>query len=392
MPPLLFQHDLVIDGQVYKARRVQGGVRGSSVEYVPQQAGDLPITQLDPATSTTWHRGSGASRKMLPGMHAWTRNGWTVDPGMALPGPLVTTVALPTAPDGDITAPFVEQDGHIYFAGGRRLQRIPNGSGAVVDEQDLGAGFVASGMRRFKASFFVSGKATGNLWEKVAGGAWTQAVTGGGGVQRGPLGTVFWSPAAVTRENMVAQVSAAGIANGIQYIQSANDPRKDTDWLPGTAIDIGTYPINSLVNTRDHIYLATTGGLRDLDGSGLAPNLTPQVEALVLATNGLAALAENGWIYYGAGYGLLRVAVANANVYADVQDVTPKLGLPDESPVFGLPLAITRYRDQIILAQWDSGAGVGGTTYVSWGRQSLGGYGQYAEKAFAGREVGPMVW
>jgi hypothetical protein len=147
------------------------------------------------------------------------------------------------------------------------------------------------------------------------------------------------------------------------------------------------------VATRDHVYIATQGGLKDLDSSGLAPNLTPEAEAQVFATNGLATLAADGWIYYGLGYGFKRVRVTNSNEYAQIQDVTPPgNALPNETPVTGLPLAVTRYGNWIILAQWDSGAQAGGTTYISWGRDSLGGYGQYTEKAFAAREIGPMVW
>src|SRR5438105_2126529 len=112
MAALLFAHDLIIDGTPYKARRVQPADRGIAIDFIPQQSGEQASIQLTPANQTTWHRGSGASLPLLAGMHAWSKNGWTCDPGLVLPGPLVTTVSLPNA-DGDVAA-FTEQDGDLY--------------------------------------------------------------------------------------------------------------------------------------------------------------------------------------------------------------------------------------------------------------------------------------
>lgn len=386
MPPVLFAHDVMLDSQPYKARRVARGERGIVVDYIPQQQNEQASVQLAPATAVTWHRGSGASLPMLPGMHAWTKNGWTCDPGLVLPGPLVTSVSLPNA-DGDVAA-FAEQDGDLYVFAGRYVTRIPSGSGAAVAEKDLDAGFQTSigGVRRFNNNLYVGGLATGHLWEKVSfGGAWNQSTD----TFRGALGSVFWNIQGVTAERLVGQVGTTGV----RYVAFGADAKVDANWTPTVAIDIGPTPITTVVATMFHVYFATQGGLRDLDSSGVAPNLTPEAEAQVFASNGLATLAAGGWIYYGLGYGLKRIRVTNQTEYADIEDVTPPgVSLPNETPVTGLPLAIARYGDLIILAQWDSGTGPGGTTYISYGRDSLGGYGQYTEKAFAAREIGPMVW
>jgi hypothetical protein len=373
VPPLIFAHELVLDGSPYKSRRVGAGDRGVAVDFIPQQAAQQATVQLTPANATTWHRGSGASLPMLPGMHAWSKNGDTCNPGLVLPGPLVTTVTLPNS-DGDV-ASFAEQDGELYVFAGRYVTRIPTGSGAAVAERDLGAGFQTTigGVRRFNGNLYVGGLATGFLWEKVSGGgAWNQSTD----AQRGAMRSVFWTLGGVTSERLVGQVGASGI----KYVAYGADAKVNANWAPGTAIDVG-YPITSLVATRDHIYIGTTGGLKDLDSSGLAPNLTPEAEVQVFATNGVATLAADGWIYYGLGYGLKRVRVANATSYAEIEDVTPPGNvLPNETPVGGLPTAIARYGNWIILAQWDQSAQTGGTTYISWGRDAVGG------------EVGPMVW
>src|SRR5437764_730495 len=114
MAGVIFSHEISIDGHPFKCRRVQGA-RGVAVDYVPQIEGEHATVQLTPATAVTWHRGSGSSLPMQPpilGMHSWSKNGWTCEPGLVLPGPLVTSVALPFA-DGDV-ADFEEQDGHLY--------------------------------------------------------------------------------------------------------------------------------------------------------------------------------------------------------------------------------------------------------------------------------------
>jgi hypothetical protein len=370
---LIFAHDVAIDGSPYKARRVGPGERGIAVDFIPQQSQQQATVQLTPANAITWHRGSGASLPVLPGMHAWGRNAWTCDPGLVLPGPLVTTVNLPNG-DYDVNA-FAEQDGDLLVFSGRWVTRVPAGSGTAVNERDLGVSFITAlgGVRRFNNSLYVGGLGTGNIWEKVSsGGAWNQSTD----TQRGAMRSVFWTLGGITSERLVGQVGGSGI----KYVAYGADAKVNANWAPGTAIDVGS-PITGLVATRDHVYIATTAGLKDLDSSGLAPNLTPEAEQQIFATNGVATLAADGWIYYGLGYGLKRVRVANATSYAEIEDVTPPGNvLPNETPVGGLPMAITRYGNWIILAQWDGAAQTGGRTYVSWGRDSMGG------------EVGPMVW
>ncbi|MPZ68608.1 MAG: hypothetical protein GEU71_03675 [Actinobacteria bacterium] len=350
-----------------EARRADGSA--GATEYLPLLAGARGGAQLEPANQATWHRGSRSAAKMAPGMYSWTKNGWPCDPGMVLPGPAVTDV--PTEIGTGQVRGFAEQDGHIYVLTDRYVMRVPDGSGTPVQDQDLGASFAARSIKRFKSSLFVGGTG-GNIWELPSGGAWTQAITGAAGVQRGYLGTVYWTVGGVTAERLIAEDVTATVPT-ILYV--ADDPRNDGDW--SSAIAVGSYPITGIVSTRDHAYIATTGGVRDLDSTGLAPNLTPEVEALVLPTNGRANLAAGGWIYSGAGYGLLRVRVAGDLAYALTQWCSPGLGLPDESPISGAPAAITRKGEWLILAQWNAEANA---SYISWGREALEG------------EAGPIVW
>lgn len=382
MPPVEFSHAITLDGQSLRAARTDGGPRAISQGYVPLvQGGRQASPQLDPAVQVTWHRGSGASRRMVPGMIDWGENVWTCDPGVILPGPRVTTVALPAVTGTEIPVQgFAEQGGDLYVLSGRYVTRIPNGSDAPATDQDLGVGVVAYAIKGFATSLFVSG--TEKVWEKPVGSGWTGAVSGASSVVRGAMGTVFWDVGGAASERLVAQVGLIG-AGGLDGVEGmavkyvSADPRDDADWTPNPGyIRISRYTITNFVSTRDHIYIATTGGLHDLDASGAAPNLTPEVEHMVLSNNGRAVLAAGGWVYMGAGYGLLRVRVSGLD-YAFTQWCTPGLNTARRMPVSGLPMAITRYGQWIILAQYDAQNDV---SYVSWGREAEEG------------EVGPMAW
>src|SRR5918912_535411 len=306
----------MLDNQPYRAQTAQdpvqvsiGRVYSPSSNYVPKvssrivdQSGSV---SLDPVNITTFHRGAGASRRVVDGMYAFTKNGWTCDPGILMPGPQVTSDSLPNTPASGPNKAFWEQDGDLYVAADRYIFRIPTGSGAPVLAQDMGLGAVAANVRRYSGNVIVStGYAGGNLWQRPDAGAWNQTVPSGAGVKRGQLGSVFWTTGGPTAERVVGQSSNTGL----RYTTSG-DPRVDANWTPGVAsadIDVGPYPITNLVTTRDHLYIVTTGGIRDLDSTGLAPLLTPATESMLMSTNGQAALAAGGYVYANYGHGLLR--------------------------------------------------------------------------------------
>jgi hypothetical protein len=371
-----FAHEIEIDGLPYTANRV-GLARGIHSQYIPLVAGQQPSIQEDPVNYTTWHRGSLAGRKGIPGMIHWGKNVWTVDPGMLLPGPLVTTVALPAQPTADLLA-WGEQDGHIYVAGGATVYRLPLGDGPAVTEQALGVGAIATSIKKFGNSLFVgrSDAAAGSLWEKPSGAAWTQALLGANPVYRGRMTTVVWTIGSITQERLVAEVPNAATPS-VQYTTGA--PRNDANW--GPVIPVGSFPVTDVFSSWDHVYISTTGGLRDLDSSGLAPNLTPEAEMIQMSTNGIASLAAGGFAYTSVGYGLLRLRVVTSAFVVPIgpQPCGPGAGqvLPNESPVAGYFTDLMRYRSYIIGSQFDATTF---TTYVSWAREANQD------------EPGPLTW
>jgi hypothetical protein len=389
MPVPEFAIDINLDGRSYPSARGGLGQREIAVQYVPKvkserinQAGDAT---LDPVEYTSFHRGAGASRNVgYENMVAYGENIWTCDPGLLMPGPEVTSVALsganaPPRPDG-----IAEANGHIFAACGRYVFRITAGQDiAPVPSQDLDLGAANSGgcLRRFGSSLFLTSTVTAtgaglNLYERPDGGAWTNALAGSVAVQpTGALGRVYWNAGGVTSERLVAQFSN----RGLRYCASA--PRNDTSWTPGLAnpaIDIGGEGsvIQRFVTTLSHLYIASTAGLHDLDASGLAPNLVPQSEQMPSATSGLAAMAADGYLYYSSGFQLFRVQVTGQD-YARVETVTPGVRLPNETPFGGYGTAMVKRGDWIIFCSYDATNDV---SWIMWGRD--------AEQ----NEVGPVVW
>ena len=387
MPAPEFAIDVTLDGHAYAASRGNLGERQITTTYVPkvksERINEIGSATLDPIEYTSFHRGSGASRNIgIGGMNAYGENIWTCDPGILMPGPEVTSVTLTGAnvaprPDG-----IAEADGHIFVAAGRYVFRIPNGqavSPTVTQDYDLTAGYRGLALRRFGSSMILSASTDGGspiaLSERPDGGAWTFTQLGGLPVQpSGALGRVWWTTGGITSERLAGQFGA----RGIRYC--ASNPRLDSGWTPGItnpAIDIGGEGrITRFATTMTHLYIAGTGGLHDLDASGLAPNLVPEAEGMPMPTGGLAALAADGNLYYSAGYDLFRV-IATGTQYARVETITPMIHLPNETPIGGVGTAMVKYAEWLIYALYDAKNDV---SWICWGRDAQQG------------EVGPIVW
>lgn len=312
------------------------------------------MVQLDPLDTADWGDGRG-----------WGQNADTSE-GMIMPGPEITNVALPSAPGADLEQ-FAEQDGDIYVAGGRYVFKIATGSGVVTADQDLGASFLGVSIVPFKSSLFVGGRTSGNIWEKPSGGAWTQTMVGGA-VQRGKLTTVWWNTGT---GNSLRLVGEGATATSLTYV--AANPRLDIDW--SSAITIGSYPIRSMVASRYHAWIGTTGGLFDFGSDGTAPNLTPEIEKMPMDTNGRATLYSEGWLYINGGYTLYRIRAVGQE-YALLQECGWSAQLPKQCPLGGYVTALAKH------GQWLWAFVYDGTN--TWGIKG--------REAGPNDRYGPIVW
>jgi len=354
VPPIAFSTTVRIDGESYSARPVSGP-QSYAVNYVPQTAGQQPTVQMEPLNETTWDDGRG-----------WGFNN-DCSEGMLLPGPAVTSVALPSAPGADLEQ-FTEQDGHIYAVGGRYAYKIASGSGPVTADQDLGAAYLATSIVPWKTSLIVGGRTTGNIWELPAGGAWTNVMISAA-VQRGKLTTVWWNTDGLSSLRLVGEVAPTTLS----YV--AASARTSTDWK--VAIALGSYPIRSMVSTRFHAYAVTTGGVFDFGSDGTAPNLTPDIEQTVMDSNGRASLATDGYLYFNAGYSLKRLNVMTSQTYGTSEDCGWASQLPQHCPMSGYCTALAKYGKWIWAAIYD-----GTNTWVCKARASVPGVDPH----------GPLTW
>lgn len=352
MSAVSFPLEIKIDGRLWRARRLDGQ-RQYSTTFIPQVVGQRAHIQLDPLNRADWSDGAG-----------WGQNVDTSE-GMVMPGPEVTSVSLPSAPGADLEQ-FAEQDGHIYVVGGRYAYKIDSGSGPVTADQDLGASFVATSIVQFKSSMFVGGRATGDIWEKPSG-AWTNTMVGGA-VQRGKLTTVWWNTGG---GNALRLVGEGASTQSLTYV--ADDPRDDTDW--STQITIGPHPIRSMVASRYHAWVGTTGGLYDFGSDGTAPNLTPEIAQTPMDTNGRATLYMDGWVYINGGYTLYRVRAVGQE-YALTQECGWSAQIPKQCPMAGYVTALAKHGRWLWAAIYD-----GTNTWICKARE-----------ATQADRFGPLVW
>lgn len=353
MPPVSFSSTVRIDGESYAARPLSGP-RTFAVNYVPQVAGQQPTVQMDPLNDTDWSDGRG-----------WGFNN-DCSEGMMMPGAEVTSMTIATQPGADLEQ-FAEQDGHIYVVGGRYAYKIANGSGAVTADQDLGAATLAVSIVPWKTSLIVGARTTDDIWELPSGGAWNNTMIAGV-VTRGKLTTVWWNTDGLSSLRLVGEVAPTTLS----YV--AASARTSTDWK--VAIALGAYPIRSMVSTRFHAYAVTTGGVFDFGSDGTAPNLTPDIEQIVMDTNGKASLATDGYVYFNAGYTLKRLNVMTSQTYGASEDCGWAGQIPQTCPMSGYCTALAKYGNFLWAAIYD-----GTNTWVCKARASV-----------QGDRVGPLTW
>lgn len=383
-------YDLTLYQYTQGAQRNQASDNQTSVV---QLAGEPMDVSEEPLVMDTFHLGFGYSWRLLQGTYAYAINADARFPRLVLPGPLVTTTALPA---GVTSPPRCGQDynGDFYVGAGRYVYRIPGGTGAPVQVADLGAGVYAWSMDTFNGNLYVGTSTTdtpagapGALWQN-ASGTWT----GGGPPRKAIVHAWYQSSAsgAVGAWQLIASDTVSSVIN------CATGPMTPANWGASIAVGDTTYPINSLVSDQAHVYVAKTNGLHDVDGAtGFTPNLMPFYESAVDVDNGTASISANGSVYVNSIAGLFRLDVSGGSTTGRITTVTPGHGLPNETPIRGKITALATY------GPWVIGAVYNGTdTYIMWGRDirqgdagtSPFGYGAGYGPSPSAIGPSPMLW
>ena len=374
----------------------QGGLKAQAADNetnVVQLSGEPIDVSEEPLVLDTFHLGMGYSWRLLQGTYAYAINADARFPRLVLPGPQVTSTALPV---GVTSAPRCGQDynGDFLFGAGRYIYQIPGGTGAPTQVADLGAGVFAWSMDTFLGNLYVGTSATdtaagapGPLWQNAAG-AWT-----GGGPNRKAIAHAWYQAQA---SGSVGAWQLIGSDTVSSVINCATGPMTPGNW--GASISVGdtTYPINSLVSDQAHVYVAKTNGLHDVDGAtGFTPNLMPFYESAVDTDNGTASITANGSVYVNSITGLFRLDVSGGSTTGRITTVTPGHGLPNETPIRGKITAMTSYGPWVIAAVYN-----GVDTYILWGRDirqgdagtSPFGYGAGYGPSPSAIGPSPMLW
>jgi hypothetical protein len=374
----------------------QGGLKAQAADNetnVVQLSGEPIDVSEEPLVLDTFHLGMGYSWRLLQGTYAYAINADARFPRLLLPGPLVTTINLPV---GITTSPRCGADynGDFLFGVGRYLYRVPGGTGAPVQDADMGAGAYAWAMDTFGGNLYVGTSATdtaagapGPLWQN-ASGTWT-----GGGPNRKSIAHAWYQAQAsgsVGAWQLIGQDTLSSVSN------VATGPMTAGNWGASVGVGDTTYPINSLVSDQGHVYVAKTNGLHDVDGTtGFTPNLMPFYESAVDSDNGTASVAANGSVYVNSIAGLFRLDVSGGSTTGRITAVTPGHGLPNETPIRGKITAMCTYGPWVIAAMYN-----GVDTYILWGRDIRQGdagtspFGYGAGYGPSPQAIGPspMLW
>lgn len=381
--------DIELDGTPFTVYTPLRGLPGTSETHVPELATDQPDYQTEPLPLDTFHLGAFYSWRLIGGTYAYGDNVDCRHPRLVMPGPAMNSVTLTGSTDHARAAR--DYNGDLYIGAGRYVYKIAGGIGAVTQDLDVGLGNVAWSMEPFLGNLYV-GTAAGStstslpgLLRQKSAGAWDPGTSG---INRKHLTQVFYN----TDYRLIGTDGISTIAH------AAAAPLVAGSWATGIAIGEGAnsgYGINKLIATNQHVYIAKTNGLYDVDGTtGHSPNITPAFSYVVDDENGIAGHTMGGAIYTGHLKGLFRLQVSGSDAGRQVV-VTPGYGLPNETPIRGKQTA------SIAEGGWQVVAIYNGTdTYICYGRDirqgdagtSPFGYGVGYGPSPSALGPSPMLW
>ena len=120
--------------------------------------------------------------------------------------------------------------------------------------------------------------------------------------------------------------------------------------------------IQSIVSSPRTIWFAKQNGVHGFTETGRAVNLTPWMERVFNATNGLQTEfwsdGDQAFAFYAHVNGLAAVSV-NGSLQETARFVQFGAKMPNETPIWGRPRALAPYVDGLFVAYYD-----GSTSYV----------------------------
>ena len=353
MSPVAARHDIELDGVPlmlwreqsrrpgtdYEPAEMEGGF-GASALGAPAQPFDVPRIWPSFAGRMGYSRAQGDPSQGA-GTYAYARNLICRYGGVVTPGGAVTAVTLPPGATSAPSAAF-EMNGHVYFAAGRYVLRVQNGTSTPVIERDLGASFVADSAVVFAGRAYVGGTSVGlpaPIWE-FDGTNWTQSTT----VSLKMLVTVYWIAGGIGADRLLG---VDGTSSFRYTAVAAPNPLAIADYSASIAVGKAAYPIRSVAAAPQRAFFAKSNGLHDVfadaGGNVRTPNLTPYWERQLSADNGVYTAVHGNHLYASFNGGTDRVDITSLERQDGPEWADTGAYLPNETPIYGIgPISADR--------------------------------------------------
>lgn len=335
-----------------------------------------------PAVYADCSGGLGATERHIPGMYSWGRFIDTFScPGVVLPaGKLIEIMPDEEKFQFGLQASWV-MGSDLYLGVGRHIKKIAGMTGTTWTHfYDTGPGVSVWSVKKFNGKVAVGTATTGffSVDKLTVIDESTLAVNTYASVLRMNLATVTWAPTGTPRETIV------GNPDGSTLRYCTGDITVDANWVPaaGSPIPVGnsSYTIFTIAGAPRHVYVGTTGGLRDINAYGETPNLTPYWENSFDINSGQTVMVMDDHIYTNHGFGAERIPITGER--QDIpEQYQPGIGLPFTGPMQG---RITRQ------CVWGNGWGIAAIANVGLNESYIC---MFKDKLKAGVDVpGPVVW
>ncbi len=385
------QYDITLDGVGFMLSEEKGEpvVR---VEYVPSEISEEVVRSRDvPTLYDDFGAGMGFSERLMPYTYAYGKNICTRFPRVVVPGPKLNEIDISAITNLDSikgSAPI--SSNVILFVGGRHAISV---TGTIAsDAQDLGASFAATSAVSFRTSaggavnqrnVYVGGTG-GPMWMRSAAGVWTQGVVNASPGAFPSLKVTDMVTVYQTVEgrgaNRIVMVDAADPSR-IYQVSEGVDPL-DYNQYANAGIAGSGYAINRIIASNRHAYFLAANGVFDLTDQGYSPNLTEYWKQAASDLNGLDGVFYDGKIFALHRQGVDMIMTVSNGFRQDTGSTWawPIAGIPNETPVNGIPQRITVEGGWLVVALYNE---TSKETNIIYGKQ---------KKDLEIQHPGPVVW
>ena len=257
---------------------------------------------------------------------------------------------------------FFEQDGMLFFVGGRKCLYLKT-DGASGIAKDFGAGEVATDCVMFDGKAYV-GLGYGTAFHERASNA-------------DP--TLGWSQAAALYMGYISpfkdRLWASTSIHEVKCVATA--PKTAANWSCAYGVGDPGKSITSLAELAELLYVGKTNGLFVLDSSGLGQMATPELGSVVSSANCVNMRPWHGSMWVPHERGLFNYRAMGTQGFL-VTPATPGAFAAADNPIKGKITALVGDDRWLYAALYTAD----GDTYILAGRQAMGD-----EQAF-----GPMIW